>query len=109
MKFQKAVQYINIKILIYLLTAVTAVYTLIFTYIYNFKDDGYILADWLINYEDGGFKRRGLSGSFFFLLQDLTGISLNYLVYSCQFIIISLFFWLYVKLIRYKITTLLYL
>lgn len=109
MKFQKAVQYINIKILIYLLTAVTAVYTLIFTYIYNFKDDGYILADWLINYEDGGFKRRGLSGSFFFLLQDLTGVSLNYLVYSCQFIIISLFFWLYIKLIRYKITTLLYL
>jgi hypothetical protein len=68
-----------------------------------------VTADWLINYQDGGFKRRGLSGSFFFLLQDITGIGLNYLVYFCQFLIISLFFWYYTKLIRYKITTLLYL
>lgn len=109
MKFEKVVQYFNIKIFIYLLIVATAVYTLAFTYIYNFKDDGYILADWLINYQDGGFKRRGLSGSFFFLVQDLTGIGLNYLVYFCQFTIISLFFWYYTKLIRYKITTLLYL
>lgn len=109
MKFQKVEQYFNSKILIYLLIVATAVYTLVFTYIYNFKDDGYILADWLINYQDGGFKRRGLSGSFFFLLQDITGIGLNYLVYFCQFSIISLFFWYYTKLIRYKVTTLLYL
>lgn len=108
MKFQKAGQYFNSKILIYLLIVATAIYTLVFTYIYNFKDDGYILADWLINYQDGGFKRRGLSGSFFFLLQDITGIGLNYLVYFCQFSIISLFFWCYTKLIRYKVTTLLY-
>lgn len=99
----------NIKILIYFLIAVTAAYTLVFTYYYNFKDDGYILADWLINYQDGGFKRRGLSGSFFFLLQDLTGLRLNYLVYFFQFLIISGFFLLYTKLIRYKVTDLLYL
>lgn len=99
----------NIKILIYFLIAVTAAYTLVFTYYYNFKDDGYILADWLINYQDGGFKRRGLSGSFFFLLQDITGLRLNYLVYFFQFLIISGFFWLYAMLIRYKATDLLYL
>lgn len=109
MRLDKVVPYFNIKIFIYFLIAVTALYTLAFTYYYNFKDDGYILADWLINYQDGGFKRRGLSGSFFFLLQDFTGLSLNYLVYAVQFLIISGFFWLYTKLIRYKITDLLYL
>lgn len=105
----KARQYFNTKIFIYFLIAVTALYTLIFTWYYNFKDDGYILADWLINYQDGGFKRRGLSGSFFFLLQDLTGLRLNYLVYFAQFLIISGFFLMYTKLIRYKATDLLYL
>ncbi|GEN75905.1 hypothetical protein [Chryseobacterium hagamense] len=109
MRLNNVLQYFNIKILIYFLIAVTAVYTLAFTYYYNFKDDGYILADWLINYQDGGFKRRGLSGSFFFLAQDLTGLRLNYLVYSVQFAVISGFFWLYSRLIRYKITDLLYL
>jgi hypothetical protein len=109
MRLNNVLQYFNIKILIYLLIAVTAVYTLAFTYYYNLKDDGYILADWLINYQDGGFKRRGLSGSFFFLMQDLTGLRLNYLVYGVQFTVISGFFWIYTRLIRYKITDLLYL
>ena len=109
MTLEKFVQYFNIKIFIYLLIGVTAVYTLAFTYVYNFKDDGYILADWLINYEDGGFKRRGLSGSFFFILQDWTGLSLNYLVYFFQFLIIAGFFGCYTKLIRYKVTDFLYL
>ncbi|PWN61477.1 hypothetical protein [Chryseobacterium oncorhynchi] len=109
MELKKIVQYFNIKVFIYCIIAITAVYTLAFTLAFNLKDDGYILADWLINYEDGGFKRRGLSGSFFFILQDITGFSLNYIVYFFQFIIISLFFWLYTKLIRYKVTDLLYL
>lgn len=109
MRLEKFVQHFNIKIFIYFLTAVTAIYTLAFTLAFNLKDDGYILADWLINYEDGGFKRRGLSGSFFFILQDFTGFSLNYIVYFFQFLIISLFFWYYTKLIRYKVTDLLYL
>ncbi|WP_250255289.1 hypothetical protein [Chryseobacterium sp. Marseille-Q3244] len=109
MRLEKFVQHFNSKIFIYFLIAITAIYTLAFTLVFNLKDDGYILADWLINYEDGGFKRRGLSGSFFFILQDITGLSLNYIVYFFQFIIISLFFWCYTKLIRYKITDLLYL
>lgn len=109
MKLHKVTGYLSIKTFIYLLTAVTALYTLVFTCYYNLKDDGYILADWLINYQDGGFKRRGLSGSFFFLLQDITHIRLNYLVYFFQFCIITGFFWLYIKIIRYKNTHLLYL
>lgn len=106
---ENVTRYFNVKTFIYFLITVTAVYTLAFTFYYNFKDDGYILADWLINYQDGGFKRRGLSGSFFFLLQDFTGLRLNYLVYFFQFVIISGFFLLYTKLIRYKMTDLLYL
>ncbi|MFC4381879.1 hypothetical protein [Chryseobacterium bernardetii] len=106
---KKIAQNFNIKIFIYFLVIITAIYTLAFTLAFNLKDDGYILADWLINYEDGGFKRRGLSGSFFFIIQDVTGFSLNYIVYFFQFIIISLFFWCYTKLIRYKLTDLLYL
>ncbi|WP_185248774.1 hypothetical protein [Chryseobacterium bernardetii] len=109
MKLGNFVQRFNIKIFIYFLIAITAIYTLAFTLAFNLKDDGYILADWLINYEDGGFKRRGLSGSFFFIVQDITGFSLNYIVYFFQFIIISLFFLGYAKLIRYKMTDLLYL
>ncbi|MCS3532409.1 hypothetical protein [Chryseobacterium sp. JUb7] len=109
MRLEKILQHFNIKIFIYILIAVTAIYTLAFTLIYNLKDDGYILADWLINYQDGGFKRRGLSGSFFFMLQDFTGLRLNYIVYFFQFLIILTFFWLYTKLIRYKVTDLLYL
>ncbi|WET47698.1 hypothetical protein PYS58_14055 [Chryseobacterium indologenes] len=109
MKLGNFVQRFNIKIFIYFLIAITAIYTLAFTLAFNLKDDGYILADWLINYEDGGFKRRGLSGSFFFIVQDVTGLSLNYIVYFFQFIIISLFFLGYAKLIRYKMTDLLYL
>ncbi|WP_336688191.1 hypothetical protein [Chryseobacterium bernardetii] len=106
---KKIAQNFNIKIFIYFLVIITAIYTLAFTLAFNLKDDGYILADWLINYEDGGFKRRGLSGSFFFIIQDVTGFSLNYIVYFFQFVIISLFFWCYTKLIRYKLTDLLYL
>lgn len=106
---EKIVRYFNVKIFIYFLIAATALFALVFTYLHNLNSDGYILGDWLINYQDGGFKRRGLSGSFFFLLQDITEIKLNLLVYFFQVIIISLFFFYYYQLIRYKETTFLYL
>ncbi|MFU8972047.1 hypothetical protein ACM642_12360 [Chryseobacterium sp. CY353] len=109
MKLEKIVLFFNIKILIYFIIAATVLFALVFTYIHNARADGYILGDWLINYQDGGFKRRGLSGSFFFLLQDLSGIKLNFLVYFFQFIIISSFFYFYFKLIQYKEATFIYL
>lgn len=93
----------------YLIIGATAAFSLFFTYLHNARADGYVLGDWLINYQDGGFKRRGLSGSFFFLLQDFTGIKLNLLVFSAQFVIITAFFWNYFKLIQYKTGTWLYL
>ncbi len=106
---EKILSFLNIKIFIYVLIAATSLFALIFTYLHNAKSDGYILGDWLINYQDGGFKRRGLSGSFFFLLQDIFGIKLNLLVYFFQVIIISGFFYFYFKLIQYKEATFLYL
>lgn len=84
-------------------------FAIVFTYLHNIHSDGYILGDWLINYQDGGFKRRGLSGSFFFFLQDISGFQLHYLVFGFQVIIISLFFYYYFKLIQYKEATFLYL
>jgi hypothetical protein len=81
---EKMISRFNSKIFIYFLIAITAIYTLAFTFLHNVRSDGYILGDWLVNYQDGGFKRRGLSGSFFFLLQDMTGVKLNILVYIFQ-------------------------
>lgn len=106
---EKMISRFNSKIFIYFLIVITAIYTLAFTFLHNVRSDGYILGDWLVNYQDGGFKRRGLSGSFFFLLQDMTGVKLNILVYIFQVIIISLFFYYYFKIIQYKEATFLYL
>jgi hypothetical protein len=97
------------KRILYTITFFTYLYIVTFTFLHNRKNDGYILGDWLINYQDGGFKRRGLSGSFFFFLQDITGLSLNSLVYAFQVIIISLFFFFYFKLIKDKQITIYYL
>lgn len=105
---EKILSFFNIKGFINVLIVATALFALTFTYLHNAKSDGYILGDWLINYQDGGFKRRGLSGSFFFLLQDITGMQLNLLVYLFQFIVISGFFYFYFKLIQYKEATFLY-
>ena len=100
---------INLKWLAYIITVATTVYTLVFTYLHNRKSDGYILGDWLVNYEDGGFKRRGLSGTFFFFLQDVTGLDLHFLVYAVQFVIITFFFYTFFRIIRLKKITLLYI
>ncbi len=70
------------------------------SYLFTNRADGYILGDWLINYEDGGFKRRGLSGSFFFFLQDISGLPLQRLVWFFQVILYSIFFYFVVKIIN---------
>jgi len=72
----------------------------LFNHIQN--NHGFILGDWLVNYHDGGFKRRGLSGSLFFLMQDITGIDLKLLVYFTQMALYLLFFVLIGKIISKK-------
>ncbi len=99
----------GLKTISYFLILFTYLYIIVFTFFHNRKSDGYVLGDWLINYQDGGFKRRGLSGSFFFFLQDLTGFQLNILVFLVQVIIITIFFYFFVKIIVSKSITLWYL
>jgi len=106
---KKIKNFFTVRLLINLLILATAVFALILTYIHNQNSDGYILGDWLINYQDGGFKRRGLSGSLFFLIQDFTGLKLNLAVYFFQVNIICGFFYTYFKIIKSKKPDLLYL
>lgn len=60
------------------------------------------MSDWLVNYEDGGFKRRGITGTVFFVVQDLFGISLPIQVFIVQVIFYALVFYLYCKLLLAK-------
>lgn len=55
------------------------------------------ISDWLINYEDGGFKRRGLSGSFLFMIQDAVNIPLKGQIFFIQIISYVSFLWLIYK------------
>jgi hypothetical protein len=63
---------------------------------------GWFIGDWLINYSDGGFKRRGLAGNLFFLLQNITGFQLNVLVEIVLIILYSLFFYILLDIIWEK-------
>lgn len=60
------------------------------------------MSDWLVNYEDGGFKRRGISGTVFFAMQDLFGISLPIQVFFIQVVFYALVFFAYFKLLISK-------
>lgn len=59
-------------------------------------------SDWLINYEDGGFKRRGMSGSFLFFIQDHLKIPLNTQIFLIQSIFFLLIFYFLIRLIWSK-------
>lgn len=77
-------------------------------WLFDSEGNGFILGDWLVNYQDGGFKRRGLSGSIFFWLQDLTGISLTVLVYIIQMLLYLFFFITVFRFLRKKNISLLF-
>ncbi len=60
------------------------------------------LSDWLVNYEDGGFKRRGITGTLFFTIQDIFGISLPIQIYIVQIVFYALIFYAYIRLLLTK-------
>lgn len=60
------------------------------------------MSDWLVNYQDGGFKRRGISGTIFFAIQDLFGISLPIQIFIVQVVFYILVFFSYFKLLISK-------
>lgn len=67
-----------------------------------FDNNGWVIGDWLINYTDGGFKRRGLSGNFFFFLQDITNLRLNLLIFIVVSLLYILFFLALISVILKK-------
>lgn len=66
--------------------------------------NGFAFADWLINYQDGGFKRRGLLGTVFVFLYDVFAIKLQYSVFVAQAIVYICFFYLLLLLFKVKQT-----
>ncbi|MGE8556067.1 MAG: hypothetical protein ACN6OB_19260 [Chryseobacterium jejuense] len=66
--------------------------------------NGFAFADWLINYQDGGFKRRGLLGTVFVFFYDSFSIKLQYSVFAAQAIVYVLFFYLLSLLFKVKQT-----
>lgn len=81
------------------------IYTLSVLYIHSQNDlKDWTFSDWLINYQDGGFKRRGLLGSLYILAYDYLKIPLWVSIYLSQAIAVSLFFYnIYKGLFRKKI------
>ncbi|GAA5098339.1 hypothetical protein GCM10023210_34400 [Chryseobacterium ginsengisoli] len=59
-------------------------------------------SDWLINYEDGGFKRRGFSGSILFFIQDILKIPLNTQIFIIQFFFVTMIFYFIIRLFLLK-------
>ena len=72
-----------------------------------FHKNGWYLGEWLISYQDGGFKRRGLLGTLFIVLNELTNIKLEFLVFAFVSIVYAVFFTLLIQLFMQKKNTLL--
>ncbi len=75
---------------------------LFFNYRILFRENGYILGDWLINY-NGGFVRRGLIGHLFFNLSKELNISIiNIIFFFSSSIYIATIF-LFYKIVKDKL------
>lgn len=64
--------------------------------------NGFSFGDWLINYQDGGFKRRGLLGSFVFFMYNVFHVKIRYTAFFFQFLFNFLFLFYVVKLLNLK-------
>lgn len=63
----------------------------------------YNTSDWLINYEDGGFKRRGLGGTIVFFLSDILNIKISNIVFGLELVCYGIFFFYLTKLLPKKL------
>ena len=93
MNFLKKLSFYN-KIFLLLITIITLNY-LFFNYRIIFRQNAYIAADWLINYQ-GGFVRRGLVGEIIYTISKNFNISILNIVFfissSAFFIFIFIFY-----------------
>lgn len=107
--FQKTISVIKYKKEFYFLLLYKAFLLLILFYsIYKLYIKSklplqeWTVSDWLINYEDGGFKRRGISGELLFLLQDVSYLSLPFIVFLFQALLYGLIYYFFIELINQK-------
>ncbi|KFF75078.1 hypothetical protein HX13_07500 [Chryseobacterium sp. P1-3] len=56
---------------------------------------GWYFGEWIINYQDGGFKRRGLLGTLFIWINELTDIKLEHIVFAFIFFTLYCLFFLF--------------
>lgn len=90
----KIINYIiSLLFAIYYYVSIATSYTLIVV-----KKGGWCFGDWIINYQDGGFKRRGLFGTLFIGINELTHIKLEYIVFAFVALLYSAIFYLLFKL-----------
>lgn len=78
---------------VYYCVSIATSYTLIIV-----KKSGWCFGDWIINYQDGGFKRRGLFGTLFIGINELTQINLEYIVFAFVALLYTAIFYLLFKL-----------
>jgi hypothetical protein len=81
---------LNNKNIVYLFLLIFFCFSINQLWIAAISCDPYTQGDWLINYQDGGFKRRGLSGSIMFFLQDISALRLQSIVFSVIYKLILL-------------------
>lgn len=99
----KIINYIiSLLFIIYYFVSIKTSYFLIVT-----QKGGWCFGDWIINYQDGGFKRRGLFGTLFIAINELTNIPLEYIVFAFVFLLYTTLFYLLIQLFRKENNTLL--
>lgn len=90
----KVINYlIGLIFIIYYYFSITTSYTLIVV-----KKGGWHFGDWIINYQDGGFKRRGLLGTLFIGINEFTHIKLEYIAFAFVSLLYTAIFYLLIKL-----------
>jgi hypothetical protein len=90
----------NIKKIVILLSII--VFCALKIFLTYFDTNGFSFADWLINYQEDGFTRRGLLGTIAVFLFQKIGIKLQYTVFFFQFITHFLFFYFLYKILILK-------
>jgi hypothetical protein len=88
---------INIKLRFWITLLMLFYFTFIIfcfldSYLLRIKiNDGYVVGDWVINYQDGGFKARGLSGTIILFISDVTGLFIGKIIFGINLILYGLF------------------
>ena len=92
---------INFKTISFLLILATTINYIFFTNRFFHRENGFILGDWLVNYE-GGFTRRGLFGEIILNLVNLLGLNVINFTFCLVIFVYLIFIYLFLKLINQR-------